>query len=84
MQPAFIFILTSVLPQVLLKVAKVVKVLFTIFTNMYFLLGFLVSRQFFCIEMKRADVLLQGAFPRVSFTAVVAHMGFFQRAQMCF
>lgn len=68
----------------LLKVAEVVKVLFTVFTNMHFLLGFLVSRQLFCIEMKRADVLLQGALPRVGFTTVVAHVGLFQRAQVCF
>lgn len=72
------------LPQVLLEVAEVVKVLFTVFTNMHFLLGFLVSGQLFRIEMERADVLLQGALPRVGFTAVVAHVGFFQRAQVCF
>lgn len=72
------------LPQVLLKVAEVVKVLLTVFTNMHFLLGFLVSRQLLGIEMKRADMLLQGAFPRVGFTAVVAHMGLFQHAQVCF
>lgn len=72
------------LPQVLLKVAEVVEVLFTVFTNMHFLLWFLVSRQLFCIKMKRADVLLQGALPCVGFAAVVAHMGFFQRAEVCF
>ncbi len=72
------------LPQVLLKVAEVVKVLFTVFTYMHFLLGFLVSRQLFCIKMKRADVLLQGALSRVGFTAVAAHVGFLQRAQVCF
>lgn len=72
------------LPQVLLKVAKMVKVLFTVFTNMYFLLRFMVSRKFFCIEVKCADVLLQGTFPRVSFATVVAHMGLLQRAKVCF
>lgn len=64
--------------------AKVVKVLFTVFTNMHFLLGFLVSRQLFCIKMKRADVLLQGALPCIGFTTVVTHVGLFQRAQVCF
>lgn len=72
------------LPQVLLKVAEVVKVLFTVFTNMHFLLGFLVSRQLFCIKMKRANVLLQGALPCVGFPAVVAHVGFVKHAQVCF
>lgn len=72
------------LPQVLLKVAEVVKVLLTVFTNMHFLLGFLVSRQLLGIKMKRGDVVLQGALPCVGFTAVVAHVGLFQHPQVCF
>lgn len=72
------------LPQVLLKVAEVVKVLLTVFTNVHFLLGFLVLSQLLCIKMKRADMLLQGALPRVGFTTVVAHVWLFQHTQMCF
>lgn len=68
----------------LLKVAKVVKVLLTVFTDVHFLLRFLVSRKFLCFEMKRADVLLQGSLSCVGFAAVDAHMGFLQRAQVCF
>lgn len=78
------FFLTSVLPQVLLKVAKVVKVFFTKFTNVQFLLGFLVLRKFLCIEVKGADVLFQGAFPGVGFATVTAHVWFLQRAHVCF
>lgn len=59
----------------LFKVAKVVKVFLTVFTDMYFLQRFLaVLRKFFCIEMKRADVLLQGAFPCVGLTTMATHM----------
>lgn len=65
------------LPQVLLKVAKVVKVLLTVFTDVHFLLGLLVSRQLLYVKMKRADVLLEGTFPRVGSTAVVAYMRLF-------
>lgn len=78
------YILTSVLPQVLLEVAKMAKVLFTVFTNVYFLLLFLVLREFFCVKVKCVDVLLQGAFPRVSFATVVAHVRLLQRAEVCF
>lgn len=70
-------ILTCVLPQMLLKVAKVVKVLLAVFTDMHFLLGLLVSRQLLYIKVKRADVLLQGTFPCVGSTAVSADMRFF-------
>lgn len=62
----------------LLKVSKVVKVFLAVFTNMHFLLGFLVSRQLLGVEMKRADVLLQGALSGVGFPAVAAHVGFLQ------
>lgn len=72
------------LSQVLLKVSEVVKVLLAVFTNMHFLLGFLVSRQFLGIKVKCADVLLQGTLSCVSFTTVVTHVGLLQRAQVCF
>jgi len=68
----------------LLKVAEVVKVLFAEFTDVDPLLGFLVPRQLLRFKMKRADVLLQGALPRVGFPAVVAHVWFFHRTQVGF
>lgn len=78
------FILTCVLPQVLLKVTKMVKMLLTVFTHVHLLLRFLVSRQLLGFKMKSVDVLLQGALSCVGFPAVAAHKWLVQRAQVCF
>ena len=66
--------LTRVLAQVLLEVAKVVKVLVAVLAHVHPLLRTLAARQLLRLEVEGGDVQLERALPRVGLAAVGTHV----------